>query len=446
MMNQAEPTAMDAALNDFNPDVRHQALAAKLRQNPSPPTLREVANMHCHSFFSYNPDNLSPTGLAWLARQAGIKLMGLVDFDILDGVDEFLDACQAVGVRGAAGIETRVFLPEFADREINSPGEPGVLYHMGAGFVSSEASPAVAPILAELRAQAVKRNHELVDRVNAYLAPVTVDCNDDVLPLTPGGNATERHIVAAYIAAAQRQYADPSAFWAERLGVSQQQIAAAMQDPAALANLVRKKLMKRGGVAYVQPGPDTFPPVETFHQLIAGCGALPCAAWLDGLSPGEQAMNELLSLLMDKGVVAFNIIPDRNWNVADPALKERKLANLYAVVDLVRDLNLPILVGTEMNSPGLKIVDDFDAPELAPVRDVFLDGAYFIYGHTVMARHAGLGYASAWAEAALPERQTRNEFYTRAGRLIPPGKPGAEQLLALPSDISPTDLLKRLNQ
>jgi len=103
-------------------------------------------------------------------------------------------------------------------------------------------------------------------------------------------------------------------------------------------------------------------------------------------------------------------------------------------------------VGTEMNSPGLKIVDDFDAPELAPVRDVFLDGAYFIYGHTVMARHAGLGYASAWAEAALPERQTRNEFYTRAGRLIPPGKPGAEQLLALPSDISPTDLLKRLNQ
>ena len=52
--------------------------------------------------------------------------MGIVDFDVLDGVDEFLGACDAVGLRGSTGMETRVFVPEFADREINSPGEPGV--------------------------------------------------------------------------------------------------------------------------------------------------------------------------------------------------------------------------------------------------------------------------------------------------------------------------------
>jgi len=40
-------------------------------------------------------------------------------------VDEFLSACEIAGVRGSAGMETRVFIPEFADREINSPGEPG---------------------------------------------------------------------------------------------------------------------------------------------------------------------------------------------------------------------------------------------------------------------------------------------------------------------------------
>jgi hypothetical protein len=57
--------------------------------------------------------------------------MGIVDFDVLDGVDEFLDACELVGVRGSAGIETRVFLPEFATREINSPGEPGVYLPYG---------------------------------------------------------------------------------------------------------------------------------------------------------------------------------------------------------------------------------------------------------------------------------------------------------------------------
>ena len=50
-----------------------------------------------------------------------------------------------------------------------------------------------------------------------------------------------------------------------------------------------------------------------------------------------------------------------------------------------------------MNAPGKKLVDDFDAPELAPVRQAFLDGAHFIYGHTVMQRAVGLGYQSEWA-------------------------------------------------
>jgi len=52
-------------------------------------------------------------------------LIGIVDFDVLDGVDEFLAACEVAGVRGSAGVETRVFIPEFATHEINSPGEPG---------------------------------------------------------------------------------------------------------------------------------------------------------------------------------------------------------------------------------------------------------------------------------------------------------------------------------
>ena len=74
-----------------------------------------------------------------MAKKLGCALMGIVDFDVLDGVDEFLDACITSGVRGSAALETRVFLPEFATREINSPGEPGVYYTMGIGFTSSQA-------------------------------------------------------------------------------------------------------------------------------------------------------------------------------------------------------------------------------------------------------------------------------------------------------------------
>ena len=160
--------------------------------------------MHCHTFFSFNAYGHSPTSLAWLAKRRGFKLMGIVDFDVLDGVDEFLDACDLLGVRGSAGIETRVFIPEFARREINSPGEPGVYYHMGIGFTSSRVPEAATGILAGMRQRAARRNQGLVDRVNAHLDPVTIDCERDVLPLTPAGNATERHIVVAYIQMAER--------------------------------------------------------------------------------------------------------------------------------------------------------------------------------------------------------------------------------------------------
>jgi hypothetical protein len=404
----------------------------------------DVANMHCHTFFSFNAYGHSPTSLAWLAKRRGFRLMGIVDFDVLDGVDEFLDACELVGVRGSAGIETRVFLPEFTTREINSPGEPGVCYHMGIGFTSSQVPETAAGILADLRQRAARRNRGMAERVSAYLAPVTIDYERDVLPLTPGGNATERHMVVAYVRAAERIVPTPIEFWADKLNVEPGRIATLMGDTPRFQNLIRAKMMKRGGVGYVQPSPDTFPTVEEFHKLIVQCGALPCAAWLDGTSAGEQAIEELLDLLIGKGVVALNIIPDRNWNIADPETRRLKVQNLYHVVRLAQELALPLNVGTEMNSFGQKLVDDFDAPELEPLRQAFLDGAHFIYGHTVLQRALGLGYQSEWALTYLPTRRERNAFYIRLGRLVPPGKPGLVRLKQLDAAMTPSDILSKL--
>ena len=210
-----------------------------------------------------------------------------------------------------------------------------------------------------------------------------------------------------------------------------------------MQNTVRAKLMKRGGVGYVQPGNDTFPKVEQFHAMITACGALPCAAWLDGLSEGEQAYRELLQLMIDKGAVALNIVPDRNWDIADPEVKRVKLQELYDVVALAQELDLPLNIGTEMNSPGQKLMDDYDAPELAPVRQAFLDGAYFVYGHTVMQRKLGMGYQSDWA-SQMTTRRERNDFYTAIGKVVPPGAPGTEMLAGVNETMSPADVLAKL--
>jgi hypothetical protein len=442
---------LETQLNNFDPNVREGALRELVTLADAgtlelPPPV-EAVNMHCHTFFSFNGYGYSPSALAWLGRKRGFATMGIVDFDVLDGVDEFLAACESVGLRGSAGIETRVFVPEFATREINSPGEPGVCYQMGIGFAGSQTAGRAAEILADLRQRATDRNRGMLARVNAHLAPVSIDYERDVLSLTPKGNATERHMLTAYVAAAEQAYPDRAErvrFWAQKLGMGQTKVEAMIDDVPEFKNVIRAKLMKRGGVGYVEASPESFPTVDEFHEMIARCGALPCFAWLDGTSAGERDIEELLELMVEKGAVAVNVIPDRNWNIKDPKTRRVKVQNLHDFVRLTQELDLPLNVGTEMNKYGLKLVDDFDAPELEPVRQAFLDGAYFVYGHTLMQRALSLGYQSAWAQSYLPTRRARNAFYTQVGCLVPPGQAWLARLQRLNATMSPAELVINL--
>ena len=438
-------TELESQLNDFSVQKRTEALESLIAANVQHPDEQEVVNLHCHTFFSFNAYGYSPMALAWLAKHKGYKALGIVDFDVLDAVDEFLNTCQRIAVRGSAGIETRIYVPEFSTREINSPGEPGIYYYMGIGFTSSQVPADVAPILADMRHRADQRNRVMVERINGHLSPLTVDYDRDVLPLTPAGNATERHLLAAYVQAAVNHFSDPVLFWADKLRLSEEQVRAQITDTPKFQNTIRAKLMKRGGVGYTQPGPDTFPSIDDVNRLIVACGALPCATWLDGMSSGEQSMEELLELLIAKGAAALNIIPDRNWNISDPEVRRVKVQKLYEVVELAQKLALPLNIGTEMNSYGQKLVDDFDAPEMIPLRESFLAGADFVYGHTLMQRALGLGYQSEWAKNHLPTRRERNAFYTRVGQLTSPDQAAAGRLGQITSAMSPAEILSNLS-
>jgi hypothetical protein len=435
-------------LNSFDPAQRRQALNSLALMvetgNVSIQPPREIANMHCHSFFSYNGYDMSPSGLAWMAKREGIKLLGIVDFDVLDGVEEFLDACQLLNIRGTAGLETRIYLKEFRHDELNSPGEPGISYHMGVGFSTNSLPETGQAIINDMKQRAGNRNRAMITRLNEYLSPLHLDYEVDVLPLTPAGNATERHILTALVNKTRQVIPDFAGFWAQKLDVPVSSVEEMAGDIPNFKNLIRARLMKRGGVAYMQPDESTFPGVDEAHQLITGAGAIPCVTWLDGTSSGEQKIEELLVLLIEKGAGALNIVPDRNWNIADPAVKMQKIANLYKVTALADQFDLPVMVGTEMNAPGQKFVDDFGTPELAPVRDTFLRGAYFLYGHTIMARFAGMGYQSAWADRELRTRKNKNEFYEKAGNLVGP-KAAGSILSNIGTTMTPDEVIAVIN-
>jgi len=103
-----------------------------------------------------------------------------------------------------------------------------------------------------------------------------------------------------------------------------------------------------------------------------------------------------------------------------PGVKDRKLANLYQIVALAEKLDLPLIVGTEMNSPDQKFIDDFDSEELSPLIPAFLKGAHIVYAHSVLQRQCGLGYTSDWARRNFADRRARNTFFEKLGKNLQP--------------------------
>ena len=432
-------------LDSFEESERAEALDLLIeRHGDELPEVGANVNMHFHSFFSYNAEGWSPTHIAWEARRAGLYAAGLCDFDVLDGLEEFLCAGRKLGLRSTVNLETRAFLKECADSDISSPGEPGVTYIMGAGFTGIPVGGTdAAEGLDAFRSGARERNLGLIGRINLHTPEIALDYERDVLPLTPRGVATERHITAAYVNKARDVFERPHAtaeFWSRILGKEFEVVVELLADRPALEEVVRSRLAKQGGLGYEQPSPDTFPPVDEFIRWVISCEAVPMVTWLDGTSAGESDARAMLECMRGKGAAALNVIPDRNWNVADPEQQKTKLANLNAIVDAAVDMHMPINIGTEMNKRGLPFNDDLECEALRPHRETFLKGARIMVGHSLLLRYAGMSYIGEKACAVYSDPAERNRVFEAVGARPPLTEEQAQQL----DDMGPDKALMAL--
>ncbi|HUV08236.1 MAG TPA: hypothetical protein VMX75_10935 [Spirochaetia bacterium] len=419
-------------LDSFDPLVRRKALEVLIGEGEEFPPDGFNLNMHFHSFFSYNASGYSPAHITWEARKAGLYAVALCDFDVLDGLDEFHESALSLALRACVHLETRTFIPELSEAEINSPGEPGVAYFMGAGFAQNLREDSEQNRrLGTFREQAQKRNEELVRRINIRIPEVALDYRSDVLPLTPSGNATERHIIGAYVDRVRKVFPGEGKripFWMDLLKKGKGEVEELEKSRASLEEAVRARLIKGGGIGYKQPGTDTFPKVDGFIAWVLSCEAIPMFAWLDGTSRGEADPAALLEMLVSKGTRAVNIIPDRNWNVRDPGLRAVKRENLQSLVQTADRMHLPVNIGTEMNKPGLPFVDDLNGESLRPFRETFIRGARIMVGHCLLLRYAGFSYAGKKVEAEMGRVSERNRFFGSVGALPPLSRSSAERL------------------
>lgn len=417
---------LEAQLDDFSFERRKEAFMKLLEEHRKGnivfPAPRPVVNLHFHTFFSFNACGYSPLHIVWLSKKRGLSVAGSVDFDVLDAMEEFQFGGFAVHLPVVSGLETRIYLPEFHNEELSSPNEPGIAYYMGNGFVRLPETEEGLRTLRRLKAIAQERNKKIIARVNAYLGEVAVDYARDVLPLTPSGNPTERHIVVAYAKKGEEVFPDSAArarFWAEKLGMSEASVLALEKDPASFYDTVRSRLMKFGGVGYVKPDVGDFPRIQEVNEMIRSAGAVPSFSWLDGTRSGEADPKKLIDFCEGNNVETFFLIPDRNWNLPDDEERKLKVRKLYEFVETARKYHFPIFVGTELNRYGQKFVDDFDSPYLAPLAPFFLESAWVLWGHAVLELSSRRGYASEWARKTFRTRKEKNRFFARVGMATP---------------------------
>ncbi len=420
-------------LSSFDLKERQNSLHQLVHISPLPDTRSDNVNMHVHSFFSFNSEGWSPTRIAWEAYEKGLYATAIIDFDVLDGMQEFYEAGEILGIRTNVGIETRAFLKEYSDKEIDSPGEPGVSYIGGSGFTKLFPQTFIQSAkLAEYRKTARERNIALISRINPYVGKIAIDYEKDVLPLSPSDSATERHIITAYLNKAETVFPDKSGlitYLSKLLEKPEKDIVSLLSERPKLEEVLRAKFAKRGGFGYVQPTSTTFPKVEDFFAWVKSCGGIPMESWLDGTSAGESNPKELLELSVSKGAAALNLIPDRNWNIKDAETRTKKVSNLREIIKVAESMNLPLNIGTEMNKKGQLFCDDLNGPVLKEFKKLFARGARTLVGHSILARFADFTYVGSKTENMFGTRIVdKNKFFETVGSLPPVTKSIADKL------------------
>jgi len=167
-----------------------------------------------------------------------------------------------------------------------------------------------------MRVAAAQRTRDMAVRVNTYMRPVELDYERDVVAV----HAQRQRDGAPPLRSLRTQGCPGVSGYrtTRRLLEGETWCCPARPEPSS-KNLIRVKMMKKGGVGYVQPWAGSFPLMADMNRFVLESGAIPTLAWLDGTSEGEKWIEEFFHVGMSVGAAALNIIPDRNYT---PGVKE----------------------------------------------------------------------------------------------------------------------------
>lgn len=377
--------------------------------DPGEPTPAAVANRrlplntHVHIPPNFSAFETVEDAVRFAAVE-GIRALGVSNFHDVHVYERFARSAKAVGIVPLFGIEFVSVLdgPMRDGMRINDPANPGRMYLCGKGV-----DPFMEPTATAIRLGSAVRAADRM-RMRAMVPLLRACFNEAGLEtsLTAENIAEEvaeraevppdwvvlqeRHVAMAFQEALflrippssrpmilGRAYGSPPA--------------ASVEDPMAVQGEIRSRLMKAGRPAFVPESPVAF---EDAYRLVLEMDGIPCYPALadgsDPVCPWEAPPEALAARLLERGILAAELIPERN----QPSVVDEYVAAFEAA-------GIIVMAGTEHNTQQ-RIPLEPRCADGTPPSDMAL--AAFREGTCIVAAHQ---HQRAQGRAGYVDREGR---------------------------------------
>ena len=308
-------------------------------------------NAHFHTPYSFSAFDNIPQ-ITQKANDENVSILGINDFNTVTGHKEFHDSCKEAKKFPLFNIEFMGLLKEEKEKgiKINDPTNPGRIYFSGKGL-KYPCERENEKVLEDLRDLCNKQTEEMIIKVNAHFADCGVEVqldSEDIKKNYARELVRERHIAKVI---REKVYAlgQTKEERLELIGKIYEGHSEAIEldNIAGMENEIRSKLLKKGGVAFVEEDPQSFLPIEELVDWIVKAGGVPCYPVLLDDSKGnftdyEKDYGQLMENLKKYSIPALELIPVRN-----------KFHHVKEFVEFFTSNGFIVMLGTEHNTPEM---------------------------------------------------------------------------------------------
>jgi len=377
-----------------------------------------LVNAHFHTPYSFSAFS-NMTEIFNHAIEESIDVLGINDFITMEGYDEFYRLAIENRKFPLFNIEFMGLMKQEQKKgiRVNDPNNPGRVYFCGKGLAFHPTlSETSRETLERITANSLKQTEKMVTLLNKHLkkikAPFSLDFNEIKDKYTKG-LVRERHLAKALRLKTANHFKtkkDKENFLKKLYGGEESRVN--ISNASELDNEIRARLLKKGGVAFVEEEDDAFLSLEEIKQIILDAQGIPCYPVLlddkDGkYTDFEKDIEGLLMKLTKNRVFAVELIPGRN-----------DFSMVKKFVEIFSSKGFLITFGTEHNTPDkapLKVSCRDGAPLDEDLMAVNYQSACVIAAHQYYVSRGMPGYMTP---EGFPRLEKQDDFIAVGNAVI----------------------------